>query len=208
MSWRVVRWRGIYTAAQHKETKKMRFTLAARQCENRGFTLIELLIVVIIVGVLAGVAVPSYLSYANRSRTAEAVTALGAIRRAQAEYKTEHGTFLAVEAGNIANPPHAAEPGLGLDFSNNAYFGNASFSVSLAGGGFIAEAFGGAKGNEAPRANEVQTSLVAMNHQGEVKYDFNAKAGGGSKPKPPPPVGPIPQPITPPPVMPEPMPFR
>jgi type IV pilus assembly protein PilA len=58
-----------------------------------GFTLIELLVVVIIVGVLSAVALPSYLSQANKARSGEAKSALAAINRSQQGYRLENSTF-------------------------------------------------------------------------------------------------------------------
>ena len=58
-----------------------------------GFTLLELLIVILIIGVLATLAVPRYINFIERSRAAEAVQVLNAIKSAQLAYRLEHGTF-------------------------------------------------------------------------------------------------------------------
>ena len=54
-----------------------------------GFTLLELLMVVIIIAILASIAIPQYLRVAERSRAAEALTNLAAIRSAELRYRAQ-----------------------------------------------------------------------------------------------------------------------
>ena len=60
---------------------------------KKGITLIELLIVIVIVGLLAAIAIPSYRSYLQRARRADAKTALEQLRAAQEMFRAERGGY-------------------------------------------------------------------------------------------------------------------
>jgi prepilin-type N-terminal cleavage/methylation domain-containing protein len=73
-----------------------------------GFSLIELMIVVAIVGILAAVAIPSFRTYIQKSKTAEAVTFLGEIRQREESYRAEFGTYCAAAVAPRATPTSAS----------------------------------------------------------------------------------------------------
>ena len=62
--------------------------------KKKGFTLIEILVAVIIIGVLAAIALPSYMRSMEKSKAANPITNLGSIAKAQNAYKlgTSHYT--------------------------------------------------------------------------------------------------------------------
>lgn len=62
--------------------------------KSKGFTLIELMIVVAIIAILAAIAIPNYLRFAMKSKTAEATTNLGAIRTCEEAYYAEEDTYI------------------------------------------------------------------------------------------------------------------
>jgi type II secretory pathway pseudopilin PulG len=68
-----------------------------------GFTTIELLIGVVIVGILATLAIPSFKGYVYRGRVSEAVTVLNEIKTRQETYRSRYGNYAAVSGGGGTN---------------------------------------------------------------------------------------------------------
>ncbi len=72
--------------------------------KQEGFTLIELMIVVAIIGILAAIAIPNFLTYQLKSRQSEAKTNLQAIKTSEVAFQAEKGCYVGVALEGVAAP--------------------------------------------------------------------------------------------------------
>lgn len=72
----------------------------SRSCEQTGFTLIELMVAIAIVGILAGIAYPSYTTYITRSHRVDAKIALTSAVQNLERFYTERNTFTGASVGS------------------------------------------------------------------------------------------------------------
>ena len=78
---------------------------------NQGYTITELMITVVIIGVLATVAIPTFTSYIYKARVSEAVNFLSKIKQRQDSYRNEFGRYCPVNGDAYGDWTPATIPG-------------------------------------------------------------------------------------------------
>jgi type IV pilus assembly protein PilE len=132
-----------------------------------GFTLIELMITVVVVGLLAAVAFPSFLDSIRKGRRSEAFTALSAVQQAQERWRSNNASY----ATDLTS---AAPAGLGLLATTpSGYYGVTLANVTPTGYEVIATAVSGTSQANDGACVKLGVQLAA----GNLTY---ASSSGGS----------------------------
>lgn len=75
---------------------------------KKGFTLVEMMIVVAIIAVLAGVAIPQYNKYVKKSETTEALRFMKQIIDGEVVYNSTHNNYVPISNGSGADANQTA----------------------------------------------------------------------------------------------------
>jgi type IV pilus assembly protein PilA len=130
--------------------------------DENGFTLIELLVVILIIGILAAIAIPSFLNQKGKANDANAKTLAAKAAIAINTYSTDHnGSF----AGADANALNSIEPAINITSSTSEAYLSAVVGTSNS---FTVVAY-------SPATND---SFSVIDNAGAVSHTCTGTGGG------------------------------
>jgi len=146
------------------------------RADCQGFTLVELMIVVIVIGLLAAVALPSFIDSVRKSRRSDAFAAIAAVQQAQERWRSGHASYATL----LGNTSETEEPnGLRLTgTSNGGYYTLALSNVTSTNYTVTATAV-----SSKSQAQDANCQLLAVRMQGgNVDYGSGASSANWTDP--------------------------
>ena len=133
-----------------------------------GFTVLEVLTALVIVGVLAAIAIPSWRSHLLKTRRADAIAALIAVQKAQDRYFGRHARYAVASQLTTALPD-----GLGLGESSGHGFYSIALDTSADGLGYRAMA---RAVSDEGQSGDARCAEFSIDHNGQRRAADSAGA--------------------------------
>jgi type IV pilus assembly protein PilE len=137
-----------------------------------GFTLIEVMITVVIVGILAAIALPSYSEYITRSKIIDGTTKLGDFRAQMEKYFLDNRTYLSGANCGVPDKPAGAGDAFAITCAGTAttYTITATGQAAKGMSGFAYTVDQtGAKGSSGPGGNFTNGTCWAVRKDGSCQ---------------------------------------
>lgn len=180
-----------YRASTHRNTRWGMQTMrnvsegnTMRKYSANGFTLMELMITVVIIGILASIAYPSYTRYVAETRRSDATINLTRIAALQEKFFTQCGVYaIALDTPlacgpNPPNPPRSLISGLTAGVTTDGYYTlTAALGVASDGGYLLTAAPAGTQAT----ADATKCTNLTINATGKktaAGTDGNLTNGG------------------------------
>jgi type IV pilus assembly protein PilE len=122
---------GIGRAGSHRQNPTAMESLlhpTHRRKTSAGFTLVELMITILVLGILAAVAYPSFLDAVRKSRRSDGIAALSAVQQAQERWRGNNVTY--ADNSQLTLAPTANPPGLGLSATSSSGYYNIAITAT------------------------------------------------------------------------------
>ena len=133
-------------------------TLIKRLAAEDGFSLLELLTVAAIIGILAAIAIPTYMSFQTDAHSKTAQSNVNTALPAAVQYYTQNNDSYAGLSGTALR---SLSPGLSTDIQAGAALGGTAFCVQATSGG-ITYAYPGGSGGTNLLANALCNSAYSV----------------------------------------------
>ena len=140
--------------------------LRSRAEDEKGFTLIELLVVILIIGILAAIAIPSFLNQKTKASDASAKELARTAQTAAETYATDHnGSYTGMTAAGLATIEPTIQTAAA---NNNAYL--SGVTVTATGDGYSVTS----------TSNSSNTYTITRNSNGTVQRTCTPTSTGAN----------------------------